>query len=99
MHIWLVNFPLDAERDRLKDEYIMVPGLLVAPDVKSGARSRNGSRPADRSWKAAREDKIYPGGQWMPLVANLEHIPLSILKKAAPLFREMQMESPKITYK
>jgi len=86
-----VDFPSDVECYRVEDEYMFGPDLLVAPVLEEGARSRKVYLPADRSWKDAWGDEVYTGGQWIPVEAPLEHIPLFILGNAKLPIREMQV--------
>lgn len=86
-----VDFPSDVECYRVEDEYMFGPDLLVAPVLEEGARSRKVYLPADRSWKDGWGDKVYTGGQWIPVEAPLEHIPLFIQGNAKLPIREMQV--------
>ena len=70
------DFPEDGETWTVEDQFMFGPGLLVAPVLHEGARSREVYLPAGATWTDAWTDETFEGGQRITADAPLDRIPL-----------------------
>jgi alpha-D-xyloside xylohydrolase len=70
------DFPSDARAWTVEDEYLFGPGVLVAPVLWPGMRTRRVYLPAGASWKHALTGTTYPGGAEVEVEAPLEEMPV-----------------------
>lgn len=76
------DFPEDAGCAAVDDAFMFGPGLLVAPVLHEGARSRAVYLPAGTMWTDAWTGDILEGGAWVTADAPLERIPLYLRGEA-----------------
>jgi alpha-D-xyloside xylohydrolase len=80
-----VDFSADPTCWDVEDQFLFGTGLLVAPVLYEGQRTRRVYLPAGTDWVDAWEGKEYAGGEWVEVAAPLERIP-AFWRKAHPGF-------------
>jgi alpha-D-xyloside xylohydrolase len=70
------DFYSDPRSYTIEDEFMFGPGLLVAPVLYEGARSRQVYLPDGSTWTNAWSGISLNGGQWITAEAPLDRIPL-----------------------
>jgi len=70
------DFPEDEGAYDVEDAFMFGPGLLVAPVLQEGARSRDVYLPAGATWTDAWSGETVAGGQTVTVDAPLDRIPL-----------------------
>jgi alpha-D-xyloside xylohydrolase len=70
------DFYSDPRSYTIEDEFMFGPGLLVAPVLYEGARSRQVYLPDGSTWTDAWSGNSLNGGQWITAEAPLDRIPL-----------------------
>jgi alpha-D-xyloside xylohydrolase len=70
------DFPNDAAAQKVDDQFMFGPDLLVAPILSAGATKRKVYLPAGVTWADAWTGKKLKGGQTITAPAPLERIPL-----------------------
>lgn len=88
----VMDFPNDQAVHNLRDEYMLGPGVLVAPVTEFMARNWKVYLPAGTGWYDFYTGKFYEGGQTVQAHAPLEHMPLFVragsIVPLAPLPRD-----------
>jgi len=72
------DFPADTAVAQVKDEYLFIDTLLVAPVVEAEARRRSVVFPAGADWIDPWTGKRYPGGTEAVVDAPLDRIPVFV---------------------
>jgi alpha-D-xyloside xylohydrolase len=70
------DFPKDQAAEKVDDQFMFGPDLLVAPILHSGKRKRKVYLPSGANWTDAWTGKKFKGGQTIQAAAPLERIPL-----------------------
>jgi alpha-D-xyloside xylohydrolase len=78
MRALAMDFRPDTRALKVADQYMFGRALLVSPVVQAGVRARAVYLPAGTDWYDFWTGKRLPGGQVVPVVADLGRIPLHV---------------------
>ena len=70
------DFPNDDDAQKVDDQFMFGPDLLVAPVLSSGVTKREVYLPAGAVWTDAWTSKEFKGGKTITADAPLDRIPL-----------------------
>ena len=98
MRTLFYEFPADAARWDVSDQYLFGADLLVAPVLEPGARQRLVYLPAGATWTELATGRLFEGGQSVVLDAPLHVIPVLARDGAVPeLIRAAPLTGPAAT--
>lgn len=83
------EFPEDKECWNVDNEYMFGDKMLVAPILYEGMTSRELYLPDSSSWVDIFDGKIYKGGQYVTVDANIDKIPVFIKEDSSNEFKAL----------
>lgn len=87
MRTMFYEFPEDAACWNTETQYMFGPDILVAPIFELGQREREIYLPKGQSWKHAKINEVFEGGQTVTVSAPIDEIPLFVrAEKSYPIY-------------